>query len=95
MTLAAQAMPCGENDMQKDKLFAKIGELTVQFATLEHQLQSLLELLMAENSPMIGPFLIHELSLPVLLRKIKHIARYKLQGMSHDVQHLSHRLRQA
>jgi len=66
--------------MQKDKLFAKIGELTVQFATLEHQLQSLLELLLAENSPMIGPFLIHELNLSVLLRKIRHIARYKLQG---------------
>jgi len=66
--------------MQKDKLFAKIGELTVQFATLEHQLQSLLELLIAENSQVIGPFLIHELNLGVLLRKIKHIARYKLQG---------------
>ena len=66
--------------MQKDKLFAKIGELTVQFATLEHQLQSLLELLLAEHSQMIGPFLIHELNLSVLLRKIKHIARYKLQG---------------
>jgi len=66
--------------MQKDKLFAKIGELTVQFATLEHQLQSLLELLLAEKSRMIGPFLIHELTLPMLLRKIKHIARYKLQG---------------
>ena len=66
--------------MQKDKLFAKIGELTVQFATLEHQLQSLLELLVAENSQIIGPFLIHELNLSVLLRKIKHIARYRLQG---------------
>ena len=69
-----------ENDMQKDKLFAKIGELTVQFATLEHQLQALLELLIAENSQVIGPFLIHELNLSVLLRKIKHIARYRLQG---------------
>ena len=66
--------------MQKDKLFAKIGELTVQFATLEHQLQSLLELLLAENNSMIGPFLIHELNLSVLLRKIRHIARYKLQS---------------
>ncbi len=66
--------------MQKDKLFAKIGELTVQFATLEHQLQALLELLIAENSLIIGPFLIHELNLSVLLRKIKHIARYRLQG---------------
>jgi hypothetical protein len=69
-----------ENDMLKDKLFAKIGELTVQFATLEHQLQSLLELLIAENSQVIGPFLIHELNLAVLLRKIKHLARFKLQS---------------
>ncbi len=66
--------------MQKDKLFAKIGELTVQFATLEHQLQTLLELLVAEKNQVIGPFLIHELNLAVLLRKIKHIARYKLQS---------------
>ncbi len=66
--------------MQKDKLFAKIGELTVQFATLEHQLQTLLELLVAEKNQVIGPFLIHELNLAVLLRKIKHIARYKLQN---------------
>ncbi len=66
--------------MQKDKLFAKIGELTVQFATLEHQLQALLELLVAEKNQVIGPFLIHELNLAVLLRKIKHIARYKLQS---------------
>ena len=66
--------------MQKDRLFAKIGELTVQFATLEHQLQTLLELLVAENSRVIGPFLIHELNLSVLLRKIKHIARYRLQS---------------
>lgn len=66
--------------MQKEKLFARIGELTVQFATLEHQLQSLLELLVAGNNQVIGPFLIHELNLPVLLRKIKHIARFKLKG---------------
>ncbi len=45
--------------MQKDKLFAKIGELTVQFATLEHQLQALLELLIAEKNQVIGPLLIH------------------------------------
>jgi hypothetical protein len=69
-----------ENDMQKDKLFAKIGELTIQFATLEHQLQALLELLIAEKSQIVGPFLIHELNLSVLLRKIKHIARYRLEG---------------
>jgi hypothetical protein len=66
--------------MQKEKLFAKIGELTVLFATLEHELQSLLEQLIAGNSRVIGPFLIHELNLAVLLRKIKYIAQYKLQG---------------
>ncbi|MCU0914363.1 MAG: hypothetical protein MUC88_07370 [Planctomycetes bacterium] len=66
--------------MQKEKLFARIGELTVQFATLEHQLQSLLELLIAENNQVIGPFLIHELNLSILLRKIRHIARFKLQS---------------
>ncbi len=65
--------------MQKDRLFAKIGELTVQFATLEHQLQSLLEILLIEKSKLIGPFFIHELNLATLLRKIKHIARYRLQ----------------
>jgi hypothetical protein len=79
MDWTASATRYSENDMQKDKLFAKIGELTVQFATLEHQLQSLLELLVAENSRVIGAFLIHELNLPVLLRKIKHIARFRLQ----------------
>lgn len=64
--------------MRKDKLFAMIGELTVRFATLEHQLQSLLELLLAHPSQLVGPFLIHELNLSNLLRKIKHIARYRL-----------------
>lgn len=66
--------------MQKDKLFAKIGELTILFATLEHQLQSLLETLLGEKSRLIGPFFIHELNLGVLLRKIKYIARFRLQG---------------
>ncbi len=66
--------------MRKDKLFAKIGELTVQFATLEHQLQSLLEMLLMEQSRLIAPFFIHELNLSVLLRKIKHIARFRMQN---------------
>lgn len=65
--------------MQKDKLYARIGELTVQFATMEHQLQSLLKILLREECPLIGPFFIHELNLSTLLRKIKHIARYRLQ----------------
>ena len=65
--------------MQKDKLFAKIGELTIQFATIEHRLQSLLKILLRESCPLIGPFFIHELNLSVLLRKIQQIARYRLQ----------------
>ena len=65
--------------MQKEKLFARIGELTVRYATLEHQLQSLLDLLLSGDNQLIGPFLIHELSLAVLLRKIKHVGRYRLQ----------------
>jgi hypothetical protein len=65
--------------MQKERLFARIGELTIQFATLEHQLQSLLEILLGESTRLIAPFFIHELNLSVLLRKIKQVARYKLQ----------------
>lgn len=69
-----------ENDMRKEKLFAKIGELTIQFATLEHELQSLLEMLLVERCQLIGPFFIHELNFAVLLRKIRRIAGYKLQN---------------
>jgi len=66
--------------MRKDLLFEKIGEMTIQFASLEHQLQSLLEILLGENSRLIGPFFIHELNLSVLLRKIKHVARFRIQS---------------
>ena len=65
--------------MQKEKLYAKIGELTIQFATLEHRLQSLLKILIGENNTLIGPFFIHELNLFVLLRKVGQIARYQIQ----------------
>lgn len=65
--------------MQKEKLYAKIGELTIQFATLEHRLQSLLKILIGENSTLVGPFFIHELNLFVLLRKVGQIARYQLR----------------
>ena len=65
---------------REKRLFARIGELTVRYATLEHQLQSLLDLLLAGNNQLIGPFLIHELNLAVLLRKIKHVGRYRLQN---------------
>jgi hypothetical protein len=64
--------------MQKEKLYAKIGELTIQFATLEHRLQSLLKILMGEDNTLLGPFFIHELNLFVLLRKVGQIARYQL-----------------
>ena len=79
--------------MHKDKLFAKIGELTIQFATLEHQLQSLLEMLLVEKCKLIGPFFIHELALSTLLRKIKHIARYRLQNDSPFLEELEHTLK--
>lgn len=65
--------------MRKDKLYQKIGELTVQFATLEHRLQQLLELLMEENNFLIGPLFIHNLSLAALLRKIRIVAQYKIR----------------
>ncbi len=79
--------------MHKDKLFAKIGELTVQFATLEHQLQSLLELLLVEKCQLIGPFFIHELNLSVLLRKTRQIARYRLQDNDSLLEELEHTLK--
>ena len=65
--------------MQKEKLYAKIGELTIQFATLEHRLQSLLKILIGDNNSLLGPFFIHELNLFVLLRKVGQIARYQLR----------------
>ena len=65
--------------MLKEKLYAKIGELTIEFATLEHRLQSLLKILIGEDNTLIGPFFIHELNLFVLLRKVGQIARYRLQ----------------
>jgi hypothetical protein len=68
--------------MQKDRLFQRIGELTVQFATLEHRLQQLLELLMGQDNVLIGPLFIHNLSLAALLRKIRIVAQYRVRGNS-------------
>ena len=65
--------------MQKDKLYARIGELTVQFATLEHRLQSLLRLMVGHENDLIGPFFIHDLNLFALLRKVRLLARLQLQ----------------
>ena len=65
--------------MLKDKLFQRIGELTVQFATLEHRLQQLLELLMGKGNVLIGPLFIHNLSLAALLGKIRVVAQYRIR----------------
>jgi hypothetical protein len=66
--------------MRKEKLYARIGELTIQFATLEHRLQSLLKILIGQDNELIGPFFIHELNLSSLLRKVRTIARYRLEN---------------
>jgi hypothetical protein len=60
--------------MRKQKIFSLIGELTVQFATLEHRLQKLLKILMRKDNVLIAPLFIHELSLAMLLRKIRIVA---------------------
>lgn len=79
--------------MTKEKLYAKIGELTIQFATLEHRLQSLLKMLMGQDDPLVGPFFIHELNLFVLLRKVGLIARYQLEDDDELLGDLEHTLR--
>ena len=79
--------------MQKEKLYARIGELTIQFATLEHHLQSLLKILIGEDNTLIGPFFIHELNLFVLLRKVGLIARYQLSDDEELLGDLEHTLR--
>jgi hypothetical protein len=66
-------------NMLKDKLYSKIGELTIQYATLEHRLQSLLKILVGQDNDIIGPFFIHELNLYVLMRKVRLIASYRLK----------------
>jgi hypothetical protein len=64
--------------MDKERLYARIGELTVQFATVEHRLQALLGLLVGRDNELIEPFFIHDLNLFALLRKVRLIARYQL-----------------
>ena len=53
--------------------------MTVQFATMEHHLQSLLKTLVGQDNGLIGPLFIHELNLFVLLRKVGHVAQYRLR----------------
>ena len=65
--------------MRKDKIFQIIGQLTIQFATIEHRLQSLLEILMGDSNTFVGPLFIHNMSLASLLRKISIMSRCKIQ----------------
>lgn len=65
--------------MENEKVFPMIGELTVQFATLEHRLQGLLEILIGEDNILVGPLFIHNLTLAALLRKIRIVAQCKIQ----------------
>jgi hypothetical protein len=69
----------GDIDMQNKKVFPMIGELTLQFATLEHRLQGLLEILIGEENILVGPLFIHNLTLAMLLRKIRVVAQCKIQ----------------
>ena len=64
--------------MQKKQVFLGIGELTILFATLEHRLQQLLEILIGENNTMVGPLFIHNLNLVALLKRIRMIAQCKI-----------------
>ncbi len=80
--------------MRKNTLFEKIGEMTIQFASLEHQLQTLLELLLGDGNRLVGPFFIHELNLAVLLRKIKYVARFRMQSEAALLEELERALKQ-
>ena len=80
--------------MKKEILFEKIGEMTILFASLEHQLQSLMEILLGDGSRLIGPFFIHELNLSTLLRKIKHVARFRIQGDAGLLEEIERALKQ-
>lgn len=80
--------------MRKNALFEKIGEMTIQFASLEHQLQTLLEILLGDGNRLVGPFFIHELNLSVLLRKIKFVARFKMQSDAALLDELERALKQ-
>ena len=66
--------------MRKDKIFQIIGKLTIQFATIEHRLQGLLEILMGDSDTLIGPLFIHNIPLAALLKKISIVSRCKMRG---------------
>ena len=68
--------------MNKDKIFQLIGKITIQFATMEHRLQGLLETLMGESNTLVGPMFIHDIPLAGLLKKIKLLARCRIRNNS-------------
>lgn len=76
--------------MRKQKIFSLIGELTVQFATLEHRLQRLLKILMRKDNVLIGPLFIHELSLSTLLRKIRIVALCRIPEHKPLIKNIEH-----
>jgi len=65
--------------MWKEKVFQLIGKLTVQFATMEHRLQGLLETLMGGDNILVGPLFIHNMTLAVLLRKISIVSQCRIR----------------
>jgi hypothetical protein len=62
----------------KDRVFQLIGRLTIQFATMEHRLQGLLETLMGDGNSLVGPLLIHNMPLAGLLKKISVLAHCRI-----------------
>lgn len=61
--------------MNKDRVFQLIGKITIQFATMEHRLQGLLEKLLGDSNTLVGPIFIHDIPLAGLLKKIRLLAR--------------------
>jgi hypothetical protein len=68
--------------MKKDKIYQLIGRITVQFATMEHRLQGLLEMLIGDGNNIIGPMFIHDIPLGGLLKKINMLAHCRFQDNS-------------
>ena len=68
--------------MHKDRVFQLIGKITIQFATMEHRLQGLLEKLMGESNSLVGPMFIHDIPLSGLLKKIQFLARCRIRNES-------------
>ena len=66
----------------KDRVFQLIGRLTIQFATMEHRLQGLLEMLMGDGNTFVGPLFIHNMPLTSLLKKISILAHCRIRNDS-------------